>query len=260
MSESLAHFRDLKGVGPATEAKLHEAGVYTWEALSEVVEALASVRSGTGETLRDLSDQIEALASAAGAAAPHPPNGERSEAFIIRMSLTNDGRPTRSTVTHVRTQTEKPLAGWSPDGVIRFIEGQSGVTTGPAPAAAEDTSRPAPAQASVAMRDHVVVLDAGKAVGGAPRAIELVVSTDRVAGVEEFEYRATLVGRGYGQTPEVGPSWTTLASHAGRGYPPSSLPLRFEGVELPGGVHRLRLELALQLPASRQEAPALELG
>jgi hypothetical protein len=261
MSESLASFRDLKGVGPATEAKLHEAGVYTWEALSEVVEALAGVRSGTGDTLRDLSEQVAARASAAGAPAPRPPNGgERNEAFIIRMSLTPDGQPTRSTVTHVRTQTEKPLAGWSPDEVIRFIEGQSAVTAGPAPAAAEGTSRPAPTQARMALRDHVVILDAGKAVGGARRTVKLVVSTDRVADVAEFEYRATLASRAYGQAPETEPTWTTLASHTGRGYPPNRLPLHFEAVELPRGVQRLRLEMALRLPSSKQEAPALELG
>ena len=32
MSDVLASFRELKGIGPATEAKLHEAGVYTWAA------------------------------------------------------------------------------------------------------------------------------------------------------------------------------------------------------------------------------------
>jgi len=146
MSNSLASFRELKGVGPATEARLHEAGVFTWEALSEVLEAIAAVRSSTGDTLRDLSDQIAERTSAAGAAAAGLPEGERSEAFIVRMSLTTRGQPTRSTVTHVRTQTEKPLAGWPPGEVIRFIEAQSGVVAGPAPAATaatEDAGQPA---------------------------------------------------------------------------------------------------------------------
>jgi predicted flap endonuclease-1-like 5' DNA nuclease len=259
MGDSLARFRDLKGVGPATEARLHEAGVFTWEALSEVLDAIAAVRSSTGDPLRDISDQVAARASAAGAAAPSLPDGERSEAFIIRMSLTNDGQPTRSTVTHVRTQDEQPLAGWQPDEVIRFIEAQSGVVAGPAPVATEDTSRPAPA-AAAATRDHLVVLDAGMAMGGAARTIELVVSTDQAADMGEFEYRATLAGRAYGQPPEAGASWTTLASHTGRADPPNRLPLRFEAIRLPRGVQRLRLELALRLPESKQEAPALRLG
>ena len=97
-------------------------------------------------------------------------------------------------------------------------------------------------------------------MGGAARNIELVVSTDQVADVGEFEYRATLAGRAYGQSPEAGSSWTTLASHTGRADPPNRLPLRFEAIRLPRGVQRLRLELALRLPASNQEAPALSLG
>jgi hypothetical protein len=258
MSDSLARFRDLRGVGPATEARLHEAGVYTWEALAEVLEALASVRSSSGDTLRDLSDQIAARASAAGAAAPSPPDVERSEAFIIRMSLTTDGQPTRSAVTHVRTQDEKPLAGWPPGEVIRFIEAQSGVVAGPAPAATEDAGQPAP-PAPAATRYPVVILDAGKTVGGAARNIELVVATDQL-DIGEFEYRATLAGRAYGPPPEAGASWTTLATHTGRAFPPNRLPLHFEAVQLPRGVQRLRLEMALRLPASRQEVPALGLG
>ena len=260
MSDSLARFRDLRGVGPATEARLHEAGVFTWEALAEVLDALAAVRSSSGDALRDLSDQVAARASAAGAAAPSAPDGERSEAFIIRMSLTTDGRPTRSTVTHVRTQNEKPLAGWPPGEVVRFIEAQSGVAVGPASAATEDAGLPAPPAAPAATRDHVLILDAGKAVGGAARNIELVVSTDQAADLGEFEYRATLAGRAYGQPPEAGSSWTTLASRTGRASPPNRLPLRFEAVQLPRGVQRLRLEMALRLPAYKQEAPALGLG
>ena len=68
MSDVLASFRELKGIGPATEAKLHEAGVYTWAALAEVETALGSVRGSNGDTLRDLSAQIADRASAAGGA------------------------------------------------------------------------------------------------------------------------------------------------------------------------------------------------
>ncbi len=48
MSQSLASLRDLKGIGPATEARLHKAGVYTWEALGAAASALAAVR-GDGD-------------------------------------------------------------------------------------------------------------------------------------------------------------------------------------------------------------------
>lgn len=263
MSDSLASFRELKGIGPATEVKLHEAGVYSWAALAEVVNALGNIRAGTGDTLRELSDRIAARASEVGGdSGPHPPNGERSEAFVLRMALTTEGRPTRCTVTHVRTQTEKPWAGWSPGEVIGFIEEQSGViekpaegTPEPAPVPVENISKP-PETPRTASRDHMVVLDAGKAVGGSRRDLDWVVSTARLADIGEFDYQATLAGRVYGDTPA---KWATLAGHTGRGRPPEDLPLCFAAVELPPGVQRLRLQLALRLPVPQQGAPVLQL-
>ena len=54
MGESLASFRELKGIGPATEARLHESGILTWETLAVAATALAAVH-GEGETLRDVA-------------------------------------------------------------------------------------------------------------------------------------------------------------------------------------------------------------
>jgi hypothetical protein len=65
MSESLASFRDLKGIGPATEARLHEAGVYTWEALGAAASALAAVR-GNGDSLREVASLVAAQRTEAG--------------------------------------------------------------------------------------------------------------------------------------------------------------------------------------------------
>ncbi len=261
MSDVLASFRELKGIGPATEAKLHEAGVYSWATLSEVVTALGNVRGGNGDTLRDLSVQIAGRASAAGGASASPlPSGERSEAFIVRMSLTTDGLPMRSTVTHVRTQTEQPWVGWSPDDVIRFIEQQASLKVAPAPAPVKRTAAPAQARAATPSRDHVIALDVGNVIGGRRRSIELVVSTAKVAPRAEFEYRATLAGRPYGQATTADPAWTNLAGHTGRGQPPDRLPLHFEAVDLPPGVQRLKLEMMLRLQSPTRRAPKLELG
>jgi hypothetical protein len=263
MSDELASFRDLKGVGPAIEARLHKAGVYSWQALAELVDALGSIRTPTGNTLQDLSDGIAERAQQAGAAGPHLLDGERSEAFVVRIALAADGLAARSSVTHVRTQTEKPMAGWSPDELTRFIEEQSGLRQVGSGVAAETATPTAPAAAPApertrpASREHTVVLDAGKAIGGARRSLDLVIATDRMAGVEAFEYRATLTGRSYGQAGEPAPAWTRLADQAGHARPPDQLPLRFEGVELPQGMQRLRLELALRLPAARRRAPVL---
>jgi hypothetical protein len=53
----------------------------------------------------------------------------------------------------------------------------------------------------------------------------------RVEPAAEFEYRATLAARPYGQVTTADPAWTTLAESAGHGHPPHRLPLRFEAVD-----------------------------
>jgi hypothetical protein len=288
MRESLASFRELKGIGPATEARLHAAGVYTWEALSEVVETLGKLGACTGDHFRELAGQIAERRPTAGAASPRRGDAERSEAFVVRIALARDGQPVRSTVTHVQTQTEQPLAGWSPAAVIRLIESQAALSRPPRPAeeteaASSDSAPdpasvppdpappdaaldPAPAPAPAAYpapppvpSEHLIVLDAGRAIGGSRRTVELVVQTNRMGDPASFEYRATLAGRPYGEAGDATP-WTVLGSDAGRGRPPARLPVRFEAVELPPGLQRLRLELALRLARPRAEAPPLALA
>ena len=63
MSDLLASFRELQGIEPAIEARLHKAGVYTWEALAEVLNALDDVEASTQ---RELIDEISARASEVG--------------------------------------------------------------------------------------------------------------------------------------------------------------------------------------------------
>jgi len=269
MSDTLANFRELNGIGPATEAKLHEAGVYTWAAMSEVLHALIKVRGMTAGKLKALSAQAARLASEPDAATVSgPSNPERSEAFILRMAVAMDGRPTRSTVTHVRSQTERPWSGWSPGEVIEFIEERTGLVAEAPSALADDAGEPepepelepepAPEPAQVASADHVVALDAGRAVGGGRRSIDLMVSTANMAEIGEFEYRATLAGRPYGAPLDE--SWSTLAQRTGRGVSRESLPLRFEQVELPAGISRLRLDMALRLQRPQRTVPVLELA
>jgi predicted flap endonuclease-1-like 5' DNA nuclease len=272
MSDSLASFRELKGVGPATEARLHEAGVFTWEALSQVAAALGSVRGATGESLHDLSGRIAEHAAVAGAGGPRPPNADRNEAFIVRIVVADGGEPIRSTMIHVRTQTERSSTGWSGDELLRFIEEHAGMPVGAAPAAADErAAEQAPAdraasadQAATAPRRrpsrvHVAVLDAGKAIGGASRDIELDLATDKVGDVPELEYQATLSGRPFGGAG--GPStWTTLARQAGRVAVSDRLPLRFTAVALPPGIQRLRVEVALRLPELTEDAPKLAIA
>lgn len=259
MGDHLASFRELKGIGPATEARLHGAGVHTWEALSEVVETLGKLGACSGDHFRELAGRI-AERRAAEAPSPRRPGGERSEAFVVRIALA-DGQPARTTVTHVRTQTEQPLAGWSPAAVVRLIESQAGLprASRPAPEPAPP-AEPPPAPPPPDPTEHLVVLDAGRAIGGARRTLELAVETSRMGEPASFRYQATLASRPYGLAGDPAAAWTTLASEAGRGRPPARLPLRFESVELPPGLQRLRLELSLRLARPRAEAPPLRLA
>src|SRR5690242_12295519 len=261
MGDSLASFRDLKGIGPATEARLYEAGIYTWEALGAAASALAAVR-GNGDTLHEVANLVAAQRTQAGGqAALRLSGGERLEAFVLRMTLAADGEPRRCTVTHVRTGAEQAWAGWTPAELARFIEEHSGLRIKSSPA--EKPSRhsgrvsppsqhrrasPSPQRRS---RDQLVVLDAGKAIGGASRDIDLVVTNTRAAGAD-FGYRATLTARRLGAS-DTGESWTNMASHSGTGHPGRELSLRFPAVQLPAGVYRLRLLIEVDLPAPTRQ-------
>jgi|RhiMethySRZTD1v2_1073278.scaffolds.fasta_scaffold16815_1 hypothetical protein len=306
MGESLASFRDLKGIGPATEARLHETGVYTWDALATVATALASVR-GSGDTPREIATAIAARRAEAGEAEtdPGPSNGgEHLEAFVLRLSLSADGEPQRSEVTHVRTMAERAWQGWQPTELAGFVNEHAGIraevdpaqesprkasarkgqTSGEAPVARSprrrhdapsgepssarkgQTSGEAPVARSPRRRHdapsgapssagQVVLLDAGKTIGGTSRDISLVVTNTQSVG-GDFGYRATLAARGLG-SGRNGEGWSTLASRTGTASPSDDLTLGFGRVSLPPGVQRLQLRLEVSLPAPSARPPAL---
>lgn len=289
MGQSLASFRDLKGIGPATEARLHETGVYTWDALATVATALASVR-GSGDTPREIANAVAARRAEAdeGETEPSPSSGgEHLEAFVLRLSLTTDGEPQRSEVTHVRTMAERAWQGWQPVELAGFINEHAGIRAEAAPAkgaapanepaAATESARkvesprkqepsdPAPAVRTPRRRhdapsrrssaDQVVVLDAGTTIGGTSRDVSLVVTNTQTVG-GDFGYRATLAARGLGRGRN-GDGWSTLASRTGTGSASNDLALGFGQVQLPAGVQRLRLRLEVSLPSPTAGPPAL---
>ena len=127
MSEFLASFRELRGIGPASEARLHDAGLYTWTALSEVLAVLGRIGGSLMGRWRTSPIRWPRAFGGRRTTPPRKPAGERSEAFIVRLALAPDGGPLRSSVTSVRTQTEQPWAGWSPAELLAFVEKQSGL-------------------------------------------------------------------------------------------------------------------------------------
>jgi hypothetical protein len=278
MSEVLARFRDLKGIGPATEARLHEAGIYTWEALGAAASALAAVRDG--ESTKEVAALVAAHGAEAGnPQAPHAPGGERLEAFVLRLAVTGDGDVRRCRLSHVRTMDEHSSAACDPESLARFVQQHAGLrddTVADLPAGTGRVEEPVraglPAPASPS-RDHLVVLDAGKAIGGADRAIALRV--DGLGAVARGTgYRAELYTRPLGDDraghgPDGG--WTAAARRSGRigpgtqqdvgdGVPGSEVELAFGPVRLPAGVNRLQVRLHLQLPAPAARPPAPAIG
>jgi len=276
MSQPLASFRDLKGIGPATEARLHESGIYSWEALAVAATALAGVR-GEGESLREVANAVVARRTEEEeqATAPSLPDGERLEAFVVRMALTGKGEPQRSEVTHVRTMADQTWAGWTPTQLVAFIEKHAGiqkhseVRVEPAPreekpsrngseVPAESQRRRDAAPRQPVSSEHVVVLDAGKAIGGSSRDINLVITNTRAAG-GDFGYRATLAARRFGPGAN-NEGWTVVGSRTGTGSAASEVALGFPAIELPAGIHSLQLRLEVNLPAPTSRPPALALA
>jgi hypothetical protein len=235
MSGSFARFRDLRGIGPATEARLHATGIYTWDALAVAPTALAAVR-GEGDTPRDVANAVAARCAeseGSGGVLRIRDGGERLESFLLRVALTSDGAPQRSEVTHVRTKAEHVWSGWSPGELATFVQQHLPVSRG----ASEDASTPDDSVASRTPRrsvtrprttpssDHLVVLDAGLAIGGASRDITLAITTPRAAG-GDVAFRATLAARALGNGRN-GEGWTTLARHTGSASPAGKAVLEF---------------------------------
>lgn len=267
MGSSYARFRDLKGIGPATEARLHATGIHTWDALAVAASALAAVR-GDGESRRDVASAIAARRTEGeGAGAPSSGAGEHLESFLLGVALDADDAPLRCQVKHVRTMAERTWPGWRPGELVEFIEEHSEVRPGPAPAAEPVRHGPRPTsrlrrrqdvRRTSPSSDHLVVLDAGKAIGGTSRDISLVVLDGRAAD-GEFGYRATLAARALGKGAK-GDAWTMVGSRAGRGSAPGEVALAFPEVQLPPGIHRLELRMQVKLPTPTSRAPALKLG
>jgi len=157
------------------------------------------------------------------------------------VAIADGGDPIRSTMTHVRTQTEKSSAGWSGDELVRFIEEHASI------AAAASVAGP---HGRAGRRHGHRRGQPGHRAGAA---------TDNLGGVPELEYQATLSGRPFGKDGERS-TWATLARQAGRVSVSDRLPLRFTAVALPPGLQRLRVEVTLRLPEPSEDGPKLAIA
>ena len=256
-----ASFNELKGIGPATEAKLHAAGLRTWAALAETLDAIAGVRNIDAARLRGLRDEAKKKVDERQPALVS--DGEQISRFILVVTARSDGQIARTNITDVRSELAQSFNGLPGADIVEFIEqgideGASGAEALGEPAdepagpplekpiesIESDVSEPIRFAAS-SIDNDVVTIDAGKAIGGGKRHIKRRWDTSNVeAGTAgRFRYRASLAGRPYG----VGVTrWRSLGILIGTARPGESVELAFETVGLSTGINRLELTIEVK--------------
>lgn len=128
-------FKQMKGIGPKTERRLHQAGILSYEqlaqsdpaTLAEIVEGLVGM-SAERIVQEDWRGQAHNLAQSRKA----PANGQHYATFTVELLLgpNNDVRRTR--VVHVQDEAHKETwAGWEDRRLVRFISRHAGLDAGP---------------------------------------------------------------------------------------------------------------------------------
>jgi hypothetical protein len=261
----LASFSALTGVGPVTEARLHEAGVHSWSQLAAVLEAFDGIRANGRDPLRRLFRQ----AAERAVTSDTPVGGERSEGFVVRVALDGTRRALRTRATHARTGAEQVWSGWAPIELACFLEDCAGMPRAPCDGPGDE---PTDADESVGntvdetedcgTSEHVVQVDAGRLLGGRPHDIDLLLDV-RAAEPGQVRIVAHLVGRTYGQeradAEREQHGWSALGRWEGDVDGRAPVPLHFGGVSLPPGLHRLRLSVTVHLAAPVRVPPEITL-
>lgn len=250
-----APFQELKGIGRATEARLHEAGVRTWAGLATAVDAIARIKDVDARRLREIRDLARERAE--DAAADATVDGERSAQYILRVVSHPDGRAARSTVIDVRTGSEIAFPGIPGDQIVGFIQQRLSEDAPAQPIAAESSvaadERAAESgdfirfTASSADGD-IVVVDAGKAIGGSSTPIRRRWDTSGIQTGEagSFRYRASLAGRPYGTDDAAG--WRRIGMVTGEARPGELVELQYAADDLAAGINRLDLTIEVEGP------------
>lgn len=243
--------QEIKGIGRGLARRLQDAGVRTFAEVAghTPAELAAKAAVPTSRITRERwIPQARVLAERSAVAGGDGPGtadaAERRESFVLRLTLDEDGRVGRTSVTHVRSgQEAPPWAGWDTARLLGFLSGYVDLSERPRPTP-QDQGRPAPAVAppgEIRVRDLEVLPGA---VGSSQRSLEAgepfavrmrvdPVGAGTSAGTQLF-YVVTVVARTVGeprrQTRTVGEATGTLAAGG-------DLEVRSTG--LPPGIYRL---------------------
>lgn len=156
-------FKQISGIGPAIERRLHQAGVLTYAQLaatspadlSEIVSDLAGMsaeriqqqewihqaRSLAVESAQDGLQPGDAVSSG---------NGQHYAAFTVELLLDKSNDVRRTRVVHVQSQEDEAWAGWQMGRLAQFIVDRAGLNVSPEPEATVESLPPATAKPEAA--------------------------------------------------------------------------------------------------------------
>lgn len=277
-----ADFRVLRGVGPAVERRLHEAGIVSYEQLAarspaELAEILAGLVGMTPERIRqhDWAGQCARLAAQPADGAAATPR-MRYATFTVELLLDEAQHARRTRVTHVQSGSEQSWAGWDSARLAELIAEVAGLQPeAPAPAPAiPEPAAPAPvvvpatpiaesaAQPTLAFPPNVAAPPAPmlrlgrleflpRSAGDTGRLLrhdtpfDVGLTLELGADGAELAYQALVYARNLSQSAS-----TIVAQAQGQLTAASSASLLLEGAPLPPGVYRTEAMVVVSVPGA----------
>lgn len=141
-------FKQILGIGPAIEKRLHEAGILTFAQLSakkpeELASILEDMAGLSAERIaeQDWVGQARELAPETVSEPDNSPIEEEVEdrqhyaVFTVELLLDQENAVRRTRVMHIQTREENAWAGWDQDRLVRFFVEKEGLNI-PQPAGA----------------------------------------------------------------------------------------------------------------------------
>ncbi len=262
-------FKRIRGIGPATERRLHDAGILTFARLAALSPTdIAALVPGLSVSRIVKEKWIEQARKLAAKRAPTKPRKKEAAAlrgrqhyatFTVELLLDENNNVRRTRVAHVQSGDEETWASWDGARVVSFFIQRAALRLPPveeAPPVAAMAERP---PRSVVTADLVGVLrlrdletvpaDANIPHNilryGQPFAVRLTLDLTDVAGPRDvpISYMVTIYAKRLGGGPRqiVGEAhgFITLAD---------KVTVNVEGMALPQGVYRLEAFVSLTSP------------
>ncbi len=154
------NFRQIKGINQLSEARLHRAGIKTFEDLANLQpeEILAALGNPKGISVKQIVEQdwIGQARKLSGKKAAA--NGTlESEGFIVNLFLSKRKQAHSTQVLHVSSDEGEKWDGWDSQRLLDFITKRSGLVLPKVDAVKVSPPAPEPTQESIATTSIPVV-------------------------------------------------------------------------------------------------------